>query len=98
VARKNGIVGATAAVTRAGLVATSLAALIEGGLAQNAALDALIGTSRLLDSISIFRRSGVHHRRRGRPCPSSSYFLTSEHLLSLSGWAASSAGIRRRTL
>src|SRR5262245_15309775 len=26
------------------------------------------------------------------------YFFTSEHLLSLSGWAASSAGMRRRTL
>jgi hypothetical protein len=42
VARKNGI---AAVVLRGGLVATSLAALTEGGRAQNAALDALIGTN-----------------------------------------------------
>jgi hypothetical protein len=42
VARKNGI---AAVALRASLVATSLAALAEGGRAQNAALDALIGSN-----------------------------------------------------
>jgi hypothetical protein len=35
---------------------------------------------------------------RTRSLRRSYYFLTSEHLLSLSGWATSSAGMRRRTL
>src|SRR5215471_2384959 len=56
--------------------------------ASAAEADMWISRVRLSDR---FHRE-AHGKDRSR------YFLTNEHLLSLSGWAASSAGIRRRTL
>src|SRR5262245_53614926 len=67
VARKNRI----AAALPAGLVATSLAALAEGGLAQNVALDALIGTHSVQAQPIFYSRSaqrlydGFRHSRKG---------------------------------